>query len=296
MKHILTLSLALAALVGPGMAAPIAIDSFSIDQTTVSMTTYIEDPSILGGETEISFLGGAVEAEFKISGGQGTLSNVVNATERNFQLVYDGVDATTSIDHDGLGGLDLTDGGENDRFSIDLASVTGTIDITVSVYSESNENLSGYQMPGITSGGVIEILFDDLNVILGTGADMTNVGMFFFSFRVDSGDGFVINNIEIPSDYPADTAAPSVKVTNKKKYKKPRRAHTIKGTATDDIGVTRVEVKVPRSPYKNARLLSGNRWKFRARKLKSGKNRVKIRAYDAKGKVSAIKKIKVVGK
>ncbi len=104
-----------------------------------------------------------------------------------------------------------------------------------------------------------------------------------------SGDNFLgVDNFAVAAN-PVFNAPPRVKV--KKKTQTTSRSRTmIRGTATDDSGISKVEYKAQRGRYKKARGTS--RWRFPV-KLKSGTNRILVRAVDSAGKRSKVVRVKV---
>lgn len=100
----------------------------------------------------------------------------------------------------------------------------------------------------------------------------------------------------VPPSAAPDTARPTVKFLKKKKLKKPRRRHKIKGLARDNAAVARVEVRVKSKGWRKAKLRASGRWKFKTPRLESGrKNKFKVRAEDASGNRSRAKKVKAMG-
>jgi hypothetical protein len=118
---------ALAAVLAPlPAAAQLAVDEFSTDQSVAHSTTLsgtldeISGLGILGGVRAIRLVqggdAGALSAE--VTGGELTMST---NTLGDLEMWWDGID-DDSFSPTGLGGLDLTSGGQFDRF---LLEVTG---------------------------------------------------------------------------------------------------------------------------------------------------------------------------
>lgn len=288
----------LSAIATTTQAEPITLDDFSVEVAPTTSSAYITDMDILGGETE-AFIGGAT-ATFESTGGVATVSNVTAPDPRNFQFVWDGVDGTSVLDYDGLGGVDLTDSGNNDRFRLLLPSVTGTFDITVFVFSGSSDSGSYLEIENVDSSGLFEFAFTDFLKFgpSSSPANFTDVGQVRLSFSLTTGEGFSIDYFEtntyIPPVIP-DTTKPKISFLNKKTLRKEKRVHNVKGRATDASGVAKVEVKVPRSGWKKAKLKASGKWTFRARGLKKGNNRLKVRATDNAGNRSKVKKVVAKG-
>jgi len=104
-----------------------------------------------------------------------------------------------------------------------------------------------------------------------------------------SGDNFLgVDNYTVAAN-PVFNARPRVKV-KKKRQTTSRRRITIRGTATDDQGISKVEYKGGGGRYKKAR--GKSRWRFPV-KLDPGTNRILIRAVDSTGKRSKVVRVKV---
>ncbi len=67
----------------------------------------------------------------------------------------------------------------------------------------------------------------------------------------------------------------------------------MKGTASDDNNVARIEYKTPGSKFTKAR--GTRRWKVRTLLL-PGRNVIRIRAVDAAGQRSKVQRVKVIQK
>ncbi len=275
-----------------GHAAPIVIDDFStnIGPTTSNVAL---DGSMLGGEMDM-YSGLLDTATFEINGGIATISGVTDAAApNNLQISYDGNDNDSGGFSYGLGGVDLTDGGSNDQFVVKLTSVTGDIDVIFRIF-ESTGNYLTLTVEGITEASDIEFPFADFTAV-GT-ADIASAETVAVFFVLDTGEGVSIDKIEATGPIVPDTLAPSLRVTNAAKLRKPKPSHVIKGTASDNEALSRVEVKAPGKSYKNASLKASGSWTYRAKGLRSGNNRFQARAHDASGNVSSTLRFKVKGK
>lgn len=277
-------------------ATPVLIDNFSDDLAAITSNGQL-DGSMLGGESDFQF-GSGLTGSFAISGGSGALSGV--SVDGYFSIVYDGEDNNSIISAHDLPDIDLTDGGSNDRIAIDLTSVTGSIDVLVQV-RESLTDFS-YRSLTVTNPGIVEILFVDF-LESGTGGDFTAAKAVNIRINnVNPGESFEIDSImardaSIPpeDDSIPDTIRPILTFLKKKNLKTPRTRHAIRGTASDNVTVARVEVKGPGQGWKRARLSPAGRWIFRTPRLKSGTTVFKVRAEDAGGNRSGIKRIRVRG-
>lgn len=276
---------------GSALADPIVIDDFVDDLMEVTSNVQL-DGSMLGGEVDIT-VAGLDAATFEITGGVGYVNGVMQAVgEASFSLVYDGEDNSGALAM-ALGGVDLTDGGANDKFEVTLDGVSTEDSISVRVIVW--ETLSDYSLVtvgGITEGGTVVIPFADFTDN-GAGGDFASAEAVSLLFFLADGEKISIDSFSVSGS--PDVTAPIVKVTNARKLKEAKRVHKIMGLATDVRGVSKVEVKAPRSKWKRAKLKPSGKWTFKARGLRSGINRFKVRAYDESGNVSRIKKVKVRG-
>ena len=285
--------LALAALVcgpGPLRSAPVIIDEFSDDLAPTTVNTFVNG-AMLGGELDIrlSYLDAAT---FQIADGDGALSGVTETGgPNNVQFIYDGNDGSLD-DGFGLPNVDFTDGGLNDRFAVELTSVTGTINVRVRI-SEGPGGYSELEINGVTSAGILEFPFNEF-VDAGSGADIATTRQLAIYFFVDTGEGFKINSFIATG--PPDVSLPGLKILGKSRLKTPRARHAIKGTASDNDAVDRVEVKGRGSRYEAAKLNPPGRWIFRTPRLKSGNNVFKIRSVDTSGNKSPILRVRARGR
>jgi hypothetical protein len=83
---------------------------------------------------------------------------------------------------------------------------------------------------------------------------------------------------------PADSEAPVVTITGKSRLTTRRPSVVLRGTASDDVGVALVTVKVGKKRARPA--VGAGQWFCRVR-LAPGRNPIRVLAYDALGNVSA---------
>ncbi len=286
----------------PLRAAPVVIDDFSDDLAPRTSNAY-HDGAMLGGELDIliSLLDAAT---VEIAGGILTLSGVTETSgPNNAQFIYDGNDGSSTLSY-GLPSVDLTDGGSNDRFALDLDSVTGSINIQVRVF-DSSGNYLALQADGVTSAGVLEFPFADF-VQFGEGPDFAAAKQVSFFVYLDTGEGFSIDSFMAtgpesttpPVVTPApDTVRPALQFQNAKRLKTPRPRHTIKGRATDNVAVAKVEMKSRlQKGWHKAKLRPNGNFSFKTKRLKSGRNVHQFRATDTSGNRSKVRKAKPAGK
>jgi hypothetical protein len=130
--------------------AAIVIDPFTAEQYLEifaepigprTASDSLNPAGVLGGERDIvlertSNNGGGVAGDISLSfvGAVAYASDV--ATTGRALIVYDGVDADAAINFTGLGGVDLTEGGLNDRFDVGVASDLGS-SMVITVYTDA---------------------------------------------------------------------------------------------------------------------------------------------------------------
>lgn len=117
-------------------------------------------------------------------------------------------------------------------------------------------------------------------------------GGVFHQTYVDSGE-----NLWVPCyfqarvlRFPADTTKPTITVTSNVPGSTTKAKLTIKGTASDANGISKVQYQVNGASAKNA--TGTTTWEFKAN-LKVGKNTIKVFAFDSVGNKSVIKTLKV---
>ena len=156
-------------MVGPRLAAQTIIDSFQVNQATLSgaggSAQTGSSGSMVGGERDlrVSVVSGSISAGaslgvLKVSAGVGANGSV--------EAVWDGVDNDPSnINTLGLGGLNLTSGGA-DAFLIGLNSLSGSPSLTLSVYAGAN--LSTVTLSGLTVSTLPQVLRIPYNTFSGS--------------------------------------------------------------------------------------------------------------------------------
>lgn len=180
-------------------SAQLLIDGFNVggqvvaDQTTGSITqeSAFDDGTIMGGERDLYVRG---QTPTGVLGVVGTVDdgvlNFSNSPTRLGQaiLAYDGddnnADPFTGVDLVGLGGVDLTDGGELDAFAFTLLFADFQVEYAIGVQDMSGKlaNFTGILPTGISGGGDdVEILipFADMT---GDPVDFSNIGVIGLAF------------------------------------------------------------------------------------------------------------------
>lgn len=114
-----------------------------------------------------------------------------------------------------------------------------------------------------------------------TGVSVTPAGL---AYVADSGNHRI-------STFQYTNAAPTVAIKDAPRGAVDKARLSLKGSATDDGTVVRVEVKVGKGAFQTA--VGRNAWRFVA-KLKKGRNPIEIRSIDLGGKVSAVRRLSVI--
>jgi uncharacterized repeat protein (TIGR01451 family) len=177
-------------------AVGLSIDSFA------STTQLVEDPGdmlpsasavdvlageAIGGERDLSVerlsgMGRARLAANDLSSGFIELTMSTGTVGRGV-AAWDGDDGDSSVlDHTGLGGIDLTEGGANTAFRLAVGADHPRATATLRIYTDG-DNWSSYTFPVTDTGSATPdtanpIIFDfsAFDTRTGSGADLTNVG------------------------------------------------------------------------------------------------------------------------
>jgi len=174
-------------LAGTGRAGAILIDDFSTDQMVIwlgglgSASSQVSGAGILGGErdmevTVVSNVGVIMAASLD------TL-NYAHAftSEGTGLIVWDGPDGAATLDPTGLGGVDFTDGGTEDKIAIPLLSSNLVAPMVLTAYTDAvNYSTATVSLPGGTPPQLRLIVLhtDFIAAPGGTGADFANIGAF----------------------------------------------------------------------------------------------------------------------
>jgi hypothetical protein len=191
--------------------AEVLIDSFDTTQSAPGgsrSTSVASGPGIIGTERDIdSFLtlsaNGSVPGQLQVS----YLSFDLNGPAGG-DLTYDGPDGTTvSSSFGGLGSIDLTQGGLNDRFRFSITSSSlASAHLTLDCASFSHVSTIDVLLPHTT--GNFDILFSQLH---GENpfapVDFHNIGYINVHFGMNSGDSITIDKIAAVPEPAAATIA-----------------------------------------------------------------------------------------
>ncbi|MBK8965402.1 MAG: hypothetical protein IPM36_01740 [Lewinellaceae bacterium] len=191
MKYPILLCLALSC-IAP-MRAQI-IDSYTTNQATLSdppggaTSVSTGGADILGARRDIavSLHSGAGPVTAGVAGG--ALSFSVSATTPDSRgeavITWDGDAAPTTLAPTGLGGVNLTSGGNN-AFHLRVNSATAGVEITLEVYTDgANASRSTTILPAVGAATSFFFAYSSSFVpILGAGADFANVGAIVLTVR-----------------------------------------------------------------------------------------------------------------
>jgi hypothetical protein len=178
------------------------IDDFVTKQTSLATASAPANsstataPEAIGGERDmqVALISGRTALSLNINPFDGELLiHDSGAQVRGYSLtVWDGMDMDPiSLDPTGLGGVDLTDGGLNDRIRLSqvTADLTGSISMTVYDAGDASGNSwsqAVFSLPGgVFTSTDIDIPFTDFtNVGAGGAASFSNVGAI--SMRIEN--------------------------------------------------------------------------------------------------------------
>lgn len=180
----------------------IIIDDFSTNQAEVTVT--FPPTGSIGSTTANSMAGGerdilATLTQGTIAGNSVSISvggNTFNYTQTNgvsarAAIAYDGIDGLPAITNPtGLGGLDLTDSGNQDAIRVSIHSTDIQAQVSFFIYTSALDFSSlVLNVPsGISTETHFEFSFNNFNVGGGVGADFTNVGAIVFFILPQNGE------------------------------------------------------------------------------------------------------------
>jgi hypothetical protein len=183
-------SILIAHVAATGAAWAITIDDFTTDQATQTLTyptgttsaSSISGTGILGGERdiEVDLTGGSIVGS-GISAGVagGMFSQSQDATISGIsRIVWDGTDGSPAVNPTGLGSIDLTTGGTQDAFLINVAASDSTFSATLAVWTDaSHASTLSFQLQGpVASPTPFVIPYAAFSPLVGTGANFAQVG------------------------------------------------------------------------------------------------------------------------
>jgi hypothetical protein len=187
----------------------VLVDSFATSQSApggVGTRNTAVGGGILGGERDIhTFLtlsaNGTVPGQLRVAFPNGLLTGRAGG-----DITYDGVDGDPSSSFfGGLGSVDLTQGGVNDRFRFDITSIANTsATLLIDVFSVNHGSSIQLNLP--QSPGLFDVPF---SAFLSHGSpfafpvDFHNVGYIDFHFEMGAGDAVVMDSIAVVPEPPS---------------------------------------------------------------------------------------------
>jgi hypothetical protein len=183
------------ALTSSSSFAALVIDDFTTPQVaSVSgrrphAFSSVNAPEALGGNRELrvtrtSRNRGTAQLDVGRSFSPGAAFSLGFGTAGIASIVWDGLDRSRALNPRGLCGLDLTEGGVNDRFSLMAMADLGT-EVTVRVYSGRHDwSEATLQIPaGLRAFQSFELPFDEFMAQCGSdGADFMRIGAVSLTF------------------------------------------------------------------------------------------------------------------
>jgi len=180
--------------------ADILIDSFSTSQSApggIDTRSVADGSGIIGGERDIlGFLtlsaNGTYANQFLVSYPNGLMTGAVGE-----EITYDGPDHDPSSSfYGGLGSVDLTQGGVNDRLRFYITSIANT-SATLLINLRSPSHGSSVQVNLPQSAGIFDVPFVwfQPDSTMSYPADFQNVGYINFHFSMVGGDAVVIDSV-----------------------------------------------------------------------------------------------------
>lgn len=287
-----------------GMIGLLASAGLSLQSAPFVIDHHREDLAVTSVETEItgSMLGGTanydpINASYSIENHVLHFFDVGQDTDKSIDIEYFG-------EGEGFPPVDLTGGGTNTGIEVKVLSNLGAGEIEIVIIN--SEGQAERQTSEGVSPGVVTFPFADFEILTGdvdpTAVAGIEVGLYSKDIKIGAitagdletalsggggdGDG---------STADPDDIRPVVKLAGTKKLNQPRVRHVIKGRATDNDEVDRVEVRVRGRGWRKARLRNNDRFRFRTHRLPSGKTPFKVRAFDTSSNRSRIARGKVQG-
>jgi len=193
------------------------IDSFETNQAPVALTvgqdvgsagaSTASGSGILGSERDLwlALADGKIDGtrlEARISGGVLSIASGLGV-EGAVHLEWDGADADSqTLDPTGLGGVDLTNAGQQDAFRLSLSFADKPVDFTLDVFSdEQNASHLTATSPGKIHATTVDLVlpYTDFVPASGTGATFTNAGAVALVIAISGAPDMIIDSIDTTS-------------------------------------------------------------------------------------------------
>lgn len=207
-KHVLGLIGGALMLMSVSNAHALLIDSFDDSQefsrTTLGSTSdFISGPGILGGERDVRITVTATNGvnSLHINGGPGYFSHSQGSLVKGRTLLqWDGSDASMSVASPGLGGVDLTEGGINDRIRLRIVENDLPAPLKFTIYDTTGASSTAtLGLPG----GVLSPTDKYLYFTAFSGVDLSSVKAIEMLI-----DGSAVSGLDVTLDFIETTHAP----------------------------------------------------------------------------------------
>jgi hypothetical protein len=237
-------------------------------------------PILDGGET----------ISLQVASGSAQFSGITGSVRAILQ--WDGNENDSALNF-GLGPVDLTDGATNDRFEIEFAGVSGTLAVKVRIF-ESISSFSEFDTT-VSSAGTLTVAFDDLvQVDPMNPASPSNVSLILLAIDADAGETWSVSEFRATGPAVPDTTPPAVRISGANTRRTGASQVTIRGTATDNVGVARVEIKEGSRGFRRVTLKANNTWSHRSSRLTRNRTVFVARCTDLSGNRSAQDRVTVI--
>jgi hypothetical protein len=271
-------------------AAEIVIDDFSGTLAPTGAAAFL-DGTMLGGEMEFGpILDGGETISLQVASGSAQFSGITGSVRAILQ--WDGNENDSALNF-GLGPVDLTDGATNDRFEIDFSAVSGTLAVKVRIF-ESLMKYAEYDTT-VSSAGTLTVPFSELvQVDSMNPASPSNVSLILLAIDADAGETWSVSEFRATGPAVPDTTPPAVRISGANTRRTGATRVTIRGTATDNAGVARVEIKEGSRGFRRVTLKANNTWSHRSSRLTRNRTVFVARCTDLSGNRSAQDRVTVI--
>ncbi|MCL4202703.1 MAG: VCBS repeat-containing protein [Pirellulaceae bacterium] len=218
------------------------IDHFDADQSLTAQQPPTGTPLVSSSVSDVDILGGHRQLIVASTSGTGTVRAVVNengnslfsyaespGTFGDAIMYWDGTPGDHLIvNPTGLGGVDLTTGGTQDSFLLEIPTSDIPAVQTIRIYTDAaNYSEAVIPLPGLSFNVQLQVLFSSFVPVAGAGADFSDVGAITFRIEKDPNIaafgldyqlhriatlGPTVFNADLP--YDVETDIETVKLTN----------------------------------------------------------------------------------
>ena len=198
----------------------------STSTTTTDATSVPLAPEAIGGErdmfAQLDSQSGFVNLEANLNF-PGQLAFITGPTSTGSRrVVWDGIDVNPGVlNPAGLGGVDLTDGGNTDRFRLLIGSQNGGTARLRIHSSGGNTSEASLAIPITTNGeasGEVFVLYSSFTPVSGPGVDLTSVGAVELEIDPENASDGKVDILEsfgqtvIPQNFANDQLIPAIDI------------------------------------------------------------------------------------